>query len=325
MKQYLHLLLVLFLVGSAGLYAQQGIGTNTPNDNAALEIDSPDKGVLIPRISLVSSSTLFTGVTADATHNGMLVYNTSTATNTGLQGEGVYQWRLPRSGGTTYYWFKMLTSEDSITSGTVTNSTLRWNGQNWVENDHFMTAATQATLTADLFVDTGSTTLTLNDNGLDLNTAGSVLVSATSMIVTGTTTFHSTVTLNNNLVDSSGSAGEVGEILSATATGTLWINPHAATIQTLTAASSTPSVTTRIILLEPAANMTLNIPTVADYPTGFNLKIRRNQAYSSTSSNTIVIDPDGTETIDGHATRNMNVGWQSLTLINTGTNWVSID
>ena len=50
-------LLGFFLMGSAA-FAQYGIGTNNPNGSAALEIVSPDKGVLIPRIALTASNTL---------------------------------------------------------------------------------------------------------------------------------------------------------------------------------------------------------------------------------------------------------------------------
>lgn len=58
----------------------------------------------------------------------MLVYKTDTTVSKiiGLLGEGIYQCRLPATGGVTYHWFKMLTSEDSgFVTGTVTHSTLR--------------------------------------------------------------------------------------------------------------------------------------------------------------------------------------------------------
>lgn len=56
-------------------YAQVGIGTSTPNVDAALEISSPDKAVLITKVSLTSTDL----ATPLATHNvGMIVYNTNT-------------------------------------------------------------------------------------------------------------------------------------------------------------------------------------------------------------------------------------------------------
>ena len=100
-------LLLSFLISSS-TFAQKGLGTNVPNPQSALEIRSPDKGVLLPRVTLTSSSTLFTGVTATASHTGMLVYNTNTATNTGLVGTGYYYWN-----GT--YWEKFIGDSDLFT------------------------------------------------------------------------------------------------------------------------------------------------------------------------------------------------------------------
>lgn len=54
---------------------QVGIGTSTPNVDAALEISSPDKAVLITKISLTTTDL----TTPLASHNaGMIVYNTNT-------------------------------------------------------------------------------------------------------------------------------------------------------------------------------------------------------------------------------------------------------
>lgn len=85
-------LIALALMGTANLYAQYGLGTNTPNAQAALHIESASHGVLIPNVSLTAATTLFTGVTATADHESMLVYNTSTSTANGLTGEGFYYW-----------------------------------------------------------------------------------------------------------------------------------------------------------------------------------------------------------------------------------------
>ena len=84
--------LLLVLLNATFSLAQHGIGTHQPNPQAVLEIQSPDKGVLLPKIGLVSSTHFLGGVTATASHTGMLVYNTNTATNTGLVGTGYYQW-----------------------------------------------------------------------------------------------------------------------------------------------------------------------------------------------------------------------------------------
>lgn len=69
------ILFIQFLLVSCIITAQVGIGTTAPNTNAALEIDSNDSGVLLPRIALedTSSSNPLTNHVA-----GMIVYNTTT-------------------------------------------------------------------------------------------------------------------------------------------------------------------------------------------------------------------------------------------------------
>ena len=99
--------LLLVLLTATFSLAQKGIGTNQPNPQAILDIQSPDKGVLFPRISLTNSSTLFPGVTATASHTGMLVYNTNTATNTGLVGAGYYVWEGSQ-------WEKVIMQDDLL-------------------------------------------------------------------------------------------------------------------------------------------------------------------------------------------------------------------
>lgn len=100
-------LVLLLTLGGSTLFAQKGLGTATPLPEAALEVSSPDKGVLFPKIGLVSSTHFLGGVTANANHDGMLVYNTNTATNVGLTGVGYYIWQ----GGATGAWVQIKTDE----------------------------------------------------------------------------------------------------------------------------------------------------------------------------------------------------------------------
>lgn len=59
-------------------YAQVGIGTTTPNANSLLDIESTNKGLLIPRVALTGATS-----TAPLTAHvaGMTVYNTATVGN----------------------------------------------------------------------------------------------------------------------------------------------------------------------------------------------------------------------------------------------------
>jgi len=68
----------LFLTVSLTSFAQQnvGIGSNTPDASAQLEVASANKGFLLPRIALTGTADVTT-IAAPAT--GLLIYNTATA------------------------------------------------------------------------------------------------------------------------------------------------------------------------------------------------------------------------------------------------------
>ncbi len=80
----------MFLVGcilQVGV-AQVGIGTVSPNPSAALDINSSEQGLLVPRINLSD----VTDTSLDGTNTaaiGLLIWNTNTAT-TGGNGTGLY-------------------------------------------------------------------------------------------------------------------------------------------------------------------------------------------------------------------------------------------
>jgi len=73
-----NLFLLVATLFSLGVYAQNdnvGIGTETPNENAKLEILAVNQGLLMPRISLISLSD---AAPLSAHVEGMVVYNTAT-------------------------------------------------------------------------------------------------------------------------------------------------------------------------------------------------------------------------------------------------------
>jgi hypothetical protein len=79
------LFLLFFTISSLCLSAQTGIGTNTPNASAKLDVYSTDKGFLPPRVTL-TSATVAAPITSPA--EGLLVYNLGSV---GLQA-GYYYW-----------------------------------------------------------------------------------------------------------------------------------------------------------------------------------------------------------------------------------------
>lgn len=79
-------IIILFL-GLVPVYSQVGIGTEFPELSAALDIFASDKGILLPRVSL-QSSTDQTTISGNLV-NGLLVFNTSDQND--LQA-GFYYW-----------------------------------------------------------------------------------------------------------------------------------------------------------------------------------------------------------------------------------------
>lgn len=99
MKRFI---LTISIVGSS-LFAsaqQVGINTATPDNSAVLDIVATDKGLLLPRVSLVNITNTTTPINTPT--NGLFVYNTNALTSGG-KGIGIYvfngtNWEFVRHG-----------------------------------------------------------------------------------------------------------------------------------------------------------------------------------------------------------------------------------
>ena len=194
MNRIVQLTLACFLL-SGSLFAQKGLGINTPDPQAALHIVSPDKGVLLPQISLTASTTFLGGATATASHTGMLVYNTNTDTSssTGLLGEGYYFWN-------SSHWEKVIGDTDLFTD-------LDGDTQIQVEEG------------AD------DDTIRFDAAGVEIATLTSTdTIIANALTASSTLTVNSTTTLKAALVDGAGNVGTSGQVLSSTGASTNWIS-----------------------------------------------------------------------------------------------------
>ncbi|RXM38953.1 hypothetical protein BOQ62_14825 [Chryseobacterium sp. CH21] len=100
-------------VGFSIIRAQIGIGTASPNANAMLDVTTTNKGVLFPRVALVSTNS---ASPLSAHVAGMTVYNT--VTNTSVASNPVYP-GLYYNDGTQ--WLRKSTWNDvrSITGGSI--------------------------------------------------------------------------------------------------------------------------------------------------------------------------------------------------------------
>src|SRR5690554_1440077 len=107
------LLSVALLMGAYGAYSQVGIGTLTPNASSQLDVVSNDKGALLPRVSL--SSTTDSTTISNGNVNSLLVFNTNTENDIK---PGYYYWFEDK-------WMRVM-NEDDVTQfdHNTTNSSL---------------------------------------------------------------------------------------------------------------------------------------------------------------------------------------------------------
>lgn len=117
---FLQILIITLLVPC--LQAQNvGIGTNTPDPSAKLDIVDPNRGLLIPRVSLIAVTNGTAPINAPAM--GLLVYNNN-ASITGGNGTGFYYWDGSQ-------WTRLMTAASnnwSLTGNAGTNPTVNFLG-----------------------------------------------------------------------------------------------------------------------------------------------------------------------------------------------------
>jgi hypothetical protein len=90
---------------------------------------------------------------------------------------------------------------------------------------------------------------------------------------------------------------------------------------TITAASYTQLVLDSVIPVDTTANNVTVTLLAANTQSGNRIIIKR----ISAGANTLTIDPNGAETIDGAATLSLPTQWNCATLVSNGTNWLRLD
>jgi hypothetical protein len=110
------MLIILMVLSLSGFSQNVGINTTgaAPNANAGLDVNFDNKGILIPRVALTSTSS-FAPLSAHVA--GMLIYNTATANDV-----------LPG-----FYYNTGSAWVPSFSVGTATGAMLYWSGTAWVE------------------------------------------------------------------------------------------------------------------------------------------------------------------------------------------------
>lgn len=197
-----------------------GVGTATPDANAALDVSATDKGVLIPRVALISATNPISGTKP----SGLMVYNTST---TGTYATpGLYIWD-----GATWTRVVVNTTVSSslqpltnATSGGLT--TFSYNGSsatqvgiapNGVVSSMIGTGEVQSS-------DILDNTISANDMGANSVDLSSGVVTNILPINRGGTNTNATPTAGaviygNGTAHVPGTAGNAGEVLRSGGTG----------------------------------------------------------------------------------------------------------
>src|SRR5579859_2864883 len=107
--------------------AQVGIGTTTPDPNAMLDVVSPTKGLLVPRLNAAQLTTL-TGLLGSS-EKGMLVTDATTGKLVEWNGQAFVD---PTNIGALAPLAISVTNQLSINPGTQAGDLITWDGTNWV-------------------------------------------------------------------------------------------------------------------------------------------------------------------------------------------------
>ncbi|MFY0483962.1 beta strand repeat-containing protein, partial [Flavobacterium sp. PLA-1-15] len=139
---------LLFVLGAYGAYGQVGIGTTMPNPSSQLEVVASDRGVLIPRLPLTSTTDATTITNGNV--NSLLVFNTATVADIR---PGYYYWLDNR-------WNRIVVSSDlapsqaNVVYNPVTNQFTYIDNSGNIQNINF-----------EQIVQANETITTLTDNG----------------------------------------------------------------------------------------------------------------------------------------------------------------
>ncbi|WP_299363527.1 hypothetical protein [Winogradskyella sp.] len=154
MKKLIVIITVLLCYNA---YSQVGVGTVLPDGSAQLDIVTTDKGILIPRIQLTSSTD--TATITNGNVESLLVFNTATAADIT---PGYYYWYDTK-------WQRLTNGDDIANLETLTtlvdngNGTITYTDEDGVDTVIDITAMIDAHETLTTLVDNGDGTMTYTD------------------------------------------------------------------------------------------------------------------------------------------------------------------
>jgi len=109
------------------MQAQLGVGTNTPNSKALLDLQSSSRGLLVPRMTTTAKNTFTAGM--NATHKGMVLCD---STLNQLQVWNGSAWQSFTYTGTAPININPSTNTVALNPGTAPGDLISWNGASWV-------------------------------------------------------------------------------------------------------------------------------------------------------------------------------------------------
>lgn len=203
MKKYIYLLTILGIHNL--INAQVGIGTTNPNTSSALEINSTNKGLLVPRMTQAQKNAITTPA------NGLMIYQTD-----GISGFYYYNgsiwlnigassgWNLTGNSGTTPASNKIGTSDNQDLSLVTNNSEamrITSNGNNGIGTNtpstklHIVGSTPASQILNDGFEDNTVPPFTTNGNA-NWNTQNSVTFSGSRACKAGNITHSESTNLD---------------------------------------------------------------------------------------------------------------------------------
>ncbi|QQR97227.1 MAG: hypothetical protein IPK18_10120 [Sphingobacteriales bacterium] len=321
-KNYIILCLLLCIVQGIRAQGNVGIGTNTPDASAKLDISSTNMGLLIPRVSLTNTGTW--GLAAGTGTVGMIVYNTNAAiAGTGAGGAGFYIWNGS--------WGKVVT-------GTIATLT---DGKVWIGNAS--NVPTEQTMSGDATI---SNTGVLDLNNLAVETAEINDAAVTTIKIADANVITAKIADNavtGAKIDISGNTngslmyyngtdwvnvapGTSGQILRTNgAAAPTWVTPGSLTTNTLTNTTNTITSTVNgVAATAPAVNTVSNtsstntLSTIVNGVAGTGVNIINSNALSASSGNL-------TSTVNGVASNDLNLNTAIVKNdITTGTTGITV-
>jgi len=175
---------------------------------------------------------------------------------------------------------------------------------------------------------TGESVGDLSDVTITTPSAGQSLVYNGTLSVFENATITATVSALNDIGDVSAAAPNNGDVIAYNSTSGDWeatAQSGGGSAPSVTVSSpsadqtlTSPSGIEEVYIYTPSANINVNLVAAATCGSGFKYQIKNR------STNTLTIDPNGAETIDGSATFAIASQEASVTLITDGSNWFII-